>query len=429
VAGASTAGDLLVSGAGVNGPVVQDSQQLATSNGGLGYANMPVNIQFTGNIVLSGVGVGQPRPADSLVSFNGATTGTCDNAGQNCPLVDIVTNVGVVSVGASIAEGYRTLSYIRAAHNGSYVGADFIVDLLQTTAGSATNKNYIGGNFGFIASASDLGNGFAAGFNCIVLGVSVTTCSGSELDISIESASSVANSYGHAVLLTAANRVAATNSAAFALGAAAGGTPTLGCALCDGYGGNNSALAASADFIGFHGAGTAPNIANGFNASGWTISGYLVKAPDGISGITGFGNFVLDSFRQLYLNANQTALGSYAPNTFNWGGIDSAMPQAQTFQNNSVVAGTPNGNGVNLTIVGSLSTGSGTPGDLIFQTGATGGSGTSQNAAATALTVKGGTRQVVVAAGLNVPAATGGTATKYVCSDASNNWFAQTGAC
>jgi hypothetical protein len=74
------------------------------------------------------------------------------------------------------------------------------------------------------------------------------------------------------------------------------------------------------------------------------------------------------------------------------GAADAASPVAQTISFQSVVAGTGNTSGGNATIIGSLSTGSGTPGDLIIKTGSNGSAGTSQNAAATAVTVKGGTQ-------------------------------------
>lgn len=46
-------------------------------------------------------------------------------------------------------------------------------------------------------------------------------------------------------------------------------------------------------------------------------------------------------------------------------------------------------------MIGSLPTGTGTSGDIIFQTGVKTGSGTTQGAATTALTIKGETQNVV----------------------------------
>jgi hypothetical protein len=69
------------------------------------------------------------------------------------------------------------------------------------------------------------------------------------------------------------------------------------------------------------------------------------------------------------------------------GAADAAAPVAQTLSVQSVVAGTTNTAGANLTITGSQSTGSANGGSIIFQTAAAGSSGTAQNALATALTI------------------------------------------
>jgi hypothetical protein len=75
----------------------------------------------------------------------------------------------------------------------------------------------------------------------------------------------------------------------------------------------------------------------------------------------------------------------------------------------------PNSDGLG---VGSLSTGTGTSGDLIFQTGGTGAAATVQNSAVTALTLKGATQNVVFAAGL-VSSGTLPTLTTGTCSGSS----------
>jgi hypothetical protein len=72
---------------------------------------------------------------------------------------------------------------------------------------------------------------------------------------------------------------------------------------------------------------------------------------------------------------------------FRLGLSDAAAPVAQTLSVQSVVAGTTNTAGANLTITGSQSTGSANGGSIIFQTAAAGSSGTAQNALATALTI------------------------------------------
>lgn len=66
---------------------------------------------------------------------------------------------------------------------------------------------------------------------------------------------------------------------------------------------------------------------------------------------------------------------------------DAAAPVAQTIGPQSVVAGTSNTAGQNLTVRGSQGTGTGVGGDIIFQVAAAGSSGTAQNALATAMCV------------------------------------------
>lgn len=73
------------------------------------------------------------------------------------------------------------------------------------------------------------------------------------------------------------------------------------------------------------------------------------------------------------------------------GNLDAAAPVAQIVSMQNVVAGTSNTAGVNLTINGSISTGTGVPGDIILQTAGKGASATVQNSLMTALTIKGGT--------------------------------------
>lgn len=66
---------------------------------------------------------------------------------------------------------------------------------------------------------------------------------------------------------------------------------------------------------------------------------------------------------------------------------DAAAPVAQTLSVQSVVAGTSNTAGANLTITGSQGTGTGAGGSLIFQVAPAGSSGTAQNALANAMVI------------------------------------------
>lgn len=100
-----------------------------------------------------------------------------------------------------------------------------------------------------------------------------------------------------------------------------------------------------------------------------------------------------------YIWSGREILTSPAAGTLQQGAADAAGPVAQSLRAQSVVAGTADTAGQNWTIRASLSTGSGASGDIIFQTGGTGAGSTTQNTAATALTIKGATQAVVVASG------------------------------
>jgi hypothetical protein len=82
------------------------------------------------------------------------------------------------------------------------------------------------------------------------------------------------------------------------------------------------------------------------------------------------------------------------------GAADAAAPVAQTLSVQSVVAGTTNTAGANLTITGSQGTGNAAGGSIVFQVAPAGSSGTAQNALATALTIdSAGTSTFTIATG------------------------------
>jgi autotransporter-associated beta strand protein len=69
------------------------------------------------------------------------------------------------------------------------------------------------------------------------------------------------------------------------------------------------------------------------------------------------------------------------------GNVDDATPVAQSLSTQSVVAGTDNTAGVNLTINGSQGTGTGDGGSILFRVAPAGGAGNAQNALETAVTI------------------------------------------
>ena len=84
---------------------------------------------------------------------------------------------------------------------------------------------------------------------------------------------------------------------------------------------------------------------------------------------------------------NDLQLTRKAAASLQLGAADAAAPVAQTIGPQSVVAGTSNTAGQNLTVRASQGTGTGVGGDIIFQVAAAGSSGTAQNALATAMRV------------------------------------------
>ena len=95
----------------------------------------------------------------------------------------------------------------------------------------------------------------------------------------------------------------------------------------------------------------------------------------------GFGSTASYSSHDTYISRKAAA-------SLQLGAADAASPVAQTLSVQSVVAGTANTAGANLTIQGSQSTGNGAGGSIIFQISPAGtGANTTQNALATALTI------------------------------------------
>ncbi len=106
-------------------------------------------------------------------------------------------------------------------------------------------------------------------------------------------------------------------------------------------------------------------------------------------------------FASAFNNALDVIMTRRGAANLRFGAADAAAPVAQTLSVQSVVAGTSNTAGANLTITGSQGTGTGAGGSIIFQVAPAGSSGTAQNALSTALTI-GPTNIVTVAANLVV---------------------------
>jgi hypothetical protein len=97
--------------------------------------------------------------------------------------------------------------------------------------------------------------------------------------------------------------------------------------------------------------------------------------------------FIWDSAASISKRVSRNSWLSGTTADFHLGLADAASPVAQTISVQSVVAGTSNTAGANLSINGSQGTGTGAGGSLLLRTAPAGSSGTAQNALATAVAI------------------------------------------
>ena len=127
---------------------------------------------------------------------------------------------------------------------------------------------------------------------------------------------------------------------------------------------------------------------NNTNAVAGTASGSRMRFAHNV-GLFVASNLLL-GFSSTTTTINQTPdamITRRAAANLRFGAADAAAPVAQTLSVQSVVAGTSNTAGANLTITGSQGTGTGAAGHILFQTASAGTTGTAQNALATVLTI------------------------------------------
>lgn len=115
----------------------------------------------------------------------------------------------------------------------------------------------------------------------------------------------------------------------------------------------------------------------------WALAGGGLSLADGRN-VAWSASGTFGSFSS---GTNDLYMGRKGVASLQFGQGDAAAPVAQTIGPQSVVAGTSNTAGQNLTVRGSQGTGTGVGGDIIFQVAAAGSSGTAQNALATAMRV------------------------------------------
>jgi len=135
------------------------------------------------------------------------------------------------------------------------------------------------------------------------------------------------------------------------------------------------------------------------NVANWTMfyntgagsGGYSVAIGNSSSGRVSVGPAGSYEWGNSYAsNTPDLLITRKAAASLQLGAADAAAPVAQTIGPQSVVAGTSNTAGVNFTIRGSQGTGTGSGGNILFQTAPAGSSGTAQNALATQLTISSG---------------------------------------
>ncbi len=141
------------------------------------------------------------------------------------------------------------------------------------------------------------------------------------------------------------------------------------------------------------------------NNLGWTISGSAGRIAAFLTGAGG-GDVRIGAGIQLGFsstgdtrNSLDTILTRAAAANIQFGAANvNGAPVAQTLSFQGALAGSAtNQASANTTIIGSLGTGTGTNGDIIFQTGVKTSTGTAQATATTALTIKGETGRIAIA--------------------------------
>lgn len=135
------------------------------------------------------------------------------------------------------------------------------------------------------------------------------------------------------------------------------------------------------------------NTGAGFSANGTYLLLYAnatqaLSVTNGIMSVTN-GHEIGWSSTSVAGTSNDTKMTRKAAATIQHGAADAASPVAQAVTMQSVVAGTSNTAGQNFTLSGSVGTGTGVGGSLLFKVARAGSTGTTQNTLTTAFTIDG----------------------------------------
>lgn len=298
-----------------------------------------------------------------------------------------------------------------------------------STFGAVTGSSVSGANVAFAPDATT-GNGLAVAGSAITTGnlVSIAatgTAAASNTKTALNVATSGANAtstqttYGAQISNTSTGT--SSTNVGLAVGAS-GGTNNAGLRVVSGtttqtfqvyetftdesnY--SRVYLARSGNYFNLYtqsaGTGTLRGLDLGVGTSGGGLTlytdGRAILGKVGVhnaAGIDASGNFAVNgSFRLGFASGDpsntslDTILRRAAAANLALGATDAAAPVAQTLSVQSVVGGTSNTAGANWTFAASRGTGTGTGGDLIYQTAPAGSTGTTQNSLVTAFTIKG----------------------------------------
>lgn len=296
--GTFTSGDLVC---GAGGTSIQDCANYS------GPAVAPKGVYLSGNAVVA-TSIG---PSTSMIYWNGTYSGTCTSV-PGCFANSLIMTDTVD--GSASSNGLGNLQVQTTLNSASVKGsrANFQSNLtVSARTGNTTNQFYVSANLWAGATANDGGGSgtergslFAINPQCTLRTAATFWVENScdEHDFSIDTNSSAKYGYIYKATLLADNATAPTSdSGAFSAGMQAGATATLSCMLCTGPNGSASPLAATADFIGHHGAGTAPSIARGINFSNFSFSTAAMQGPNSSDlvfqlGTTGSPrNFIINS--------------------------------------------------------------------------------------------------------------------------------------
>lgn len=340
---------------------------------------------------------------------------TVAGGGNNTAMVTLTPNSGNSGAFGMANGGGQLLSFINGVAEYSFASPDFVIrsdacfDFAATTTVTSTTDTFMcrKGAANLQLGKADAAAPVAQTFSVqnVVAGTSNTA--GANLTIN-GSQSTGTGAGGSVIIQTAAAGTTGTSQNA------------LGAALT---------INSAKQLLTANGSASAPV----FAPAGSTSIGLFWNTPDltySLGGgntnfcLCGQGHIVTSGEGYTWVSSATNAFGT--PDTFIdrrsaanvlFGAADAAAPVAQTMSVQSVVAGTSNVGGANWTHVGSLSTGSGVSGDMIFQTGGTGAAATVQNTAVTALVIKGATQNV------RLPAITSdaGLTDASVCEDTTNH--------